>query len=69
MSAARLAFVELAEGWGEDFCRAVYRAEFGEGSRIDDPEVLARLLVAFDVDPVAALAAAQSPEIKRESAL
>lgn len=64
VSAARLALVGLAEGWGEDFCRAVYRAEFGEGSRIDDPEVLARLLVALDVDPVAALAAAQSPEIK-----
>jgi len=64
VSAARLALVGLAEGWGEDFCRAVYRAEFGEGSRIDDPEVLARLLVALDVDPDAALAAAQSPEIK-----
>ena len=64
VSAARLALVGLAEGWGEDFCRAVYRAEFGEGSRIDDPEVLARLLMALDVDPVAALAAAQSPEIK-----
>ena len=64
VSAARLALVGLAEGWGEDFCRAVYRAEFGEGSRIDDPEVLARLLMALDVDPVAALAAAQSPDIK-----
>ena len=28
VSAARLALVGLAEGWGEDFCRAVYRAEF-----------------------------------------
>ena len=64
VSAARLALVGLVEGWGEDFCRAVYHAEFGEGSRIDDPEVLARLLMALDVDPVAALAAAQSPEIK-----
>ena len=64
VSAARLALVGLAESWGEDFCRAVYRAEFGEGSRIDDPEVLARLLMALDVDPVVALAAAQSPEIK-----
>ena len=26
----------LDDGWGEDFCRAVFRAEFGDGRRIDD---------------------------------
>ena len=35
--AARVALVGLGQAWGEDFCLAVYRAEFGEGRRIDDP--------------------------------
>ena len=34
--AARLALVGLSEHWGEEFCRAVFRAEFGEDARIDD---------------------------------
>ena len=29
--AARVALAALAEGWGEDFSRAVYRAQFAEG--------------------------------------
>ncbi|MEA2993479.1 MAG: hypothetical protein QOD40_2399, partial [Alphaproteobacteria bacterium] len=33
--AARVALVGLTEKWGKDFCTAVYRAEFGEGLRID----------------------------------
>jgi 2-hydroxychromene-2-carboxylate isomerase len=38
--AARVALVGLADTWGEDFCRGVYRAEFAEGRRIDDPQVV-----------------------------
>ena len=34
ITAARVVLVGLADAWGEDFCRAVYRAEFGEGRRI-----------------------------------
>ena len=33
------------------FSRAVYAAEFGEGRRIDDPEVLAALLTSCGLDP------------------
>ena len=29
--AARVAVVGLAQPWGEEYCRAIYRAEFGEG--------------------------------------
>ena len=54
----------LANNWGEEFCRAVYRAEFGEGRRIDDSDLLAALLAGWCVDPAPALSAAQSPEIK-----
>lgn len=62
--AARVALVGLAQGWGEDFCRAVYRAEFGEGRRIDDRSVLADLLAGLNVEAAPALEAAHSPEIR-----
>jgi 2-hydroxychromene-2-carboxylate isomerase len=64
LAAARLALVGLDEGWGEDFCRAVYHAEFGEGRRIDDAAVLAGLLAGLGVDAAAAQESAQSAEIK-----
>ena len=64
ITAARVALVGLADAWGEDFCRAVYRAEFGEGRRIDDPKLLAGLLAELGVDGGRVLAAVQSPEIK-----
>lgn len=69
VAAARLALVGLdgswgEESWGEDFCRAVYHAEFGEGRRIDDPDVLAALLGGLGVDAAAAQQKAQSAEIK-----
>ncbi|MGE0035523.1 MAG: 2-hydroxychromene-2-carboxylate isomerase [Xanthobacteraceae bacterium] len=62
--AARVALTGLAEGWGDDFCRAVFRAEFAEGRNIGEPAVLADVLVQLRVDPQAALAAAQSDPIK-----
>jgi 2-hydroxychromene-2-carboxylate isomerase len=45
---------------GEDFCRAVFQAEFGEGRRIDDPATIGVLLARLSIDPRPALAAAQS---------
>jgi len=62
--AARVALVGLSEHWGEEFCRAVFRAEFGEGARIDDRATMAGLLAPFGVDPTAVLASAQSDPIK-----
>ena len=39
--AARVALVGLdRNGWGEEFCVAVFRAQFGEGRRIDDAATL-----------------------------
>jgi 2-hydroxychromene-2-carboxylate isomerase len=49
---------------GEDFCRAVFQAEFGEGRRIDDPATIGDLLARSSIDPRAALAAAQSDASK-----
>jgi 2-hydroxychromene-2-carboxylate isomerase len=63
--AARLALVGLAEAWGEEFCRAVFREEFGAAGRIDDIAILARLLTALGVNPDDVLAKAQSEPNKR----
>jgi 2-hydroxychromene-2-carboxylate isomerase len=64
--AARIALIGFPQGWGEDFARAVYRAEFGEGRQIGDPDVMADLLAGLGVESPAVLARAQSDEIKAE---
>jgi 2-hydroxychromene-2-carboxylate isomerase len=61
--ASRVALVALAEGWGEDFSRAVYRAEFAAGRNIGDPAVIADIVQSLGHDN-AALARAQSDGIK-----
>ena len=60
---ARLALAGLAQGWGEDFTLAVFRAEFGEGRSIDEA-TLRDVLAKLKVDAAAALAAAQSEGVK-----
>jgi len=42
--AARVALVELDQGWGEDFCRAVYRHEFGRGGDIASAAAIGEIL-------------------------
>ena len=58
--ATRAALVGLDQDWGDDFCRAVFRAEFAEGRRIDDPATIADILARSGIEPRPALAAAQS---------
>jgi 2-hydroxychromene-2-carboxylate isomerase len=62
--AARAALVALDHGWGEDFCRAVFRAQFGEGRRIDDVAAIADVLAGLKIEPAPLLDAAQSDAIK-----
>jgi len=62
--AARVAIAALSEDWGEDFCRAVFRAEFATGRRIDDPAVIGELLAELNVEAAPLLAAAQSEAVK-----
>jgi len=38
--AARVALAALTEGWGEEFSRAVYRAQFAEGRQIGSADVI-----------------------------
>ena len=58
--AARVALIALGQGWGEDFCRAVYRAEFGDGRNVGEPDVVAGILGALGQDATAAVQQAQS---------
>jgi 2-hydroxychromene-2-carboxylate isomerase len=58
--AARVALVGLAENWGDDFCRAVYSAEFGDGRNIGETPVIADILGTLGQDADAVLTQAQS---------
>jgi 2-hydroxychromene-2-carboxylate isomerase len=58
--AARIALVGLGAEWGEQFCVDVFRVQFGEGRRIDDPAIMKDILTALAVPPQAVFAAAQS---------
>jgi 2-hydroxychromene-2-carboxylate isomerase len=58
--AARVALVGLTQDWGEDFCRAVYRAEFADGRDIGETPVIADILEALGRNADAVLAQAQS---------
>jgi 2-hydroxychromene-2-carboxylate isomerase len=67
--AARVALAGLDRppgeaGWGEEFCRAVFHAEFGAGRRIDDPAVIADILAGLKLEAPAVLAAARSDAVK-----
>ena len=63
--AARVALVGLDQAWGEAFCRAMFRAQFADGRRIDDAVTVGDILAGLKLDPDGALAAAQSDAIKR----
>jgi 2-hydroxychromene-2-carboxylate isomerase len=62
--AARVGLAALERGWGEDFCRAVFRAQFGDGRRIDDVATISGILADLKIAPAAVLEAAQSDAIK-----
>ena len=62
--AARVALAGLDQAWGEEFCRAIFRAQFADGRRIDDTAAIGDILAGLKLDPEPALAAAQSDAIK-----
>jgi 2-hydroxychromene-2-carboxylate isomerase len=64
LTAARVALVGLEEGWGEDFSRAVYRAQFAEGRLVGEAPVIAEIVASLGRDSAAAIARAQSDPIK-----
>jgi 2-hydroxychromene-2-carboxylate isomerase len=62
--AARVALIGFTQGWGERFCIDVFRAQFAEGRRIDEPARLSEILSRLGTDADAALAAAQADDNK-----
>ncbi len=62
--AARVALVGLREHWGEEFCTEVFRAQFGEGQRIDDAAAIANILARLEIAAEPILKAAQSDDTK-----
>jgi len=61
---ARVALIGLTQGWGERFCVEVFRAQFGDGRRIDEPATLSEILSRLGTDATATLAAAQADDNK-----
>ena len=57
--AARVALVGLDLAWGEKFCVEVFRAQFGEGRRIDDNSTVTAILSNLGILAAPTLAAAQ----------
>lgn len=64
LKAARLAVSGERAGWTPEFSRLVYRANFAEQKDISDDKVLSAILTSLNLDPVAAIAAADTPENK-----
>lgn len=62
--ASRAALIALDEEWGEDFCRAVYTAEFGEGRDIGEAETVVGIMRDLGQDADRLLAQAQSDAVK-----
>ena len=66
LQAARVALVGITESWGEDYCRAIYRAEFGDGRNVGEKETITEILQNLGQDACAVLQLAQSDEIKSQ---
>ena len=64
LQAARLALIGHTEGWGPDFTRAVYTAQFAEGAQISDRHALGAILHSLSLDAEALFARAGQQETK-----
>ncbi len=64
LAAARIALIGHDAGWGPEFSRRVYRAEFVEGRTISDRDVLTAILDELGLDAGAVLAASETPDNK-----
>ncbi len=62
--AARVALAGHGETWHGEFCRSVFRAQFGEGRRIDDPAVVGEILDVVGAPQGATFKLAQSDPVK-----
>ena len=58
--AARVALVGLSSSWGEEFCRGVFQAEFGDGRQIDDSTIIGDILSQLQIEAAPVLEAARA---------
>jgi 2-hydroxychromene-2-carboxylate isomerase len=63
--AARVAMVGLEDGWGEDFSRKVYCAQFAEGRQVGDAQAIGAIVNALGQNGAAALVRAGGDDIKQ----
>ena len=66
LAASRVAMVALAQSWGEDYCRAVYGAEFGDGRDIGEPATITAVLNALGQGAERIMQQAQTDAIKTQ---
>ena len=64
LMATRVALAGLAQGWGEDYCRAIYTCEFSEGRNIAEPTTIAAVLTSLGQNADAVLQEARGDAIK-----
>ena len=64
LTAARVALIGHDEGWGEDFAKRVFHAEFAEGRNIGERATLAAILETLKQAPEDVLARAETPDNK-----
>lgn len=64
--AARVGIVGFKEGWGEDFAREVFQAEYSQNNDISDQKVIASILSKLNVALEPVVAKAQSDDVKGE---
>ena len=62
--AARVAMAGARETWHDAYCRAVFRAQFGDVRRIDDPAVIGTVLQAVGAPAADMLERAASDAVK-----
>lgn len=62
--AARVAQIACDDGWGADFTRAVYTANFAEDREIGEEPVIAEIVATLEHDADEVLARAVAPENK-----
>ncbi|MEM7211500.1 MAG: 2-hydroxychromene-2-carboxylate isomerase [Pseudomonadota bacterium] len=61
LTAARVAMIGLQSGWGRDFCRRIYRAQFVEGRDISDRALVLQTATDCGVGEDALTDAASEP--------
>ena len=64
--ASRVALVGLKDGWGEDFSRAIFHAEYVENRVISEQSVIGDILTKMKLDVAEIAAKAQSDEVKAQ---